>query len=268
MSEDSSGPGGDRQSSSGSAITDRTVSDVFASQAADGPAVDTDAILDGTSPGEIIERTNEPEPSSSIDPSLFDEAELTELILPERRSDGTFLWVETTDSEPDPDTDPAPEMDGVSIRTWQDPEYDRPQEATTARSTAMTDASEPRRSEESTRTTSVADSTGFESDDTSQAGKVPPRSAVEPESRGGPTDDSETGRSERDRNRADPASARETGSQSRESSPESESETPSKSEIRTSVQHFEHRKPDGGSSGVLASVKRVASRVFRPGRSG
>lgn len=266
MSEDSADPGGDRGSSSGSTLSDRTASDVLKSGTADGSAVDTDAILDGTSPEEIIERTNDPEPSSSIDPSLFDEAELTELILPERRSDGTFLWVETTDSEPDPDTEPAPEMDGVSIRTWQDPELERPQAATTPGSRAMTDASEPPRSDESTRTTSVADATGFESDDTSEAGKVPPRSAVEPKSTGGR--DSETGRSERERNRAEPASARETGSQSRESSPESESETPSKSEIRTSVQHFEHRKPDDGSSGLLASVKRVASRVFGPGRGG
>lgn len=103
-----------------SAVTDRTASDVFASLAADGPTVDTVAALDGTSADEIIDRTNDPEPASTVHPSLYDEAEFTELLFPDRRADGTFRRVERTDSAPRPHTQPAGGSVTASIRTWLD----------------------------------------------------------------------------------------------------------------------------------------------------
>lgn len=266
MTSDASHPPTDRESpdASGSAVADRTATDVFASLAADGPSVDTAAILNGTSPAEIIDRTDEPAPSTSVHPSLIDEGELTELILPNRRDEGSFRWVETTESasRSDDDGDTSSTFD-----TFLDADDGtEPSRKTAPDSTpAMTDSTETRTANGSEST--VTDGApGSETDGPSSGGTVPPQTASpsanrEPEGSGAEPKPSRPAAETATPDDQSPTDAAGSGTQSADAGAGG-------SEIRTTVQYFDHRKPDRSPDGLLASAKARLSRLFRPGRSG
>lgn len=265
MTSDASHPPTDRESpdASGSAVADRTATDVFASLAADGPSVDTDAILDGTTPEEIIDRTDEPAPSTSVHHSLIDEGELTELILPDRRDEGSFRWVETTESASRSDDDGTPSS---TFDTFLDADDGTDPSRKTAPDSApaMTDSTETRTADGSASTTTDG-APGFETDGPSSGGKVPPHTAApsanrESEGSGAEPKPSRSAAETATPDDQPPTEAAESGMPSADAAGESE--------IRTTVQYFDHRKPDRSPDGLLASAKARLSRLFRPGRSG
>lgn len=270
MTSDASDLPTDRESpdASGSAVADRTATDVFSSLAADGPSVDTDAILDGTSPAEIIDLTDDPDPSSSVHASLIDEAELTELILPERRDDGSFLWVETTESSGRSDDDG--DSSSSTFETFLDADYDGsepPRPTSPDSAPAMTDSTATRTADESESTTTDG-AAGFETNGPSSGGKVPTQttSPKKGEPRGS---DDEPKRSGSDRSAAETATPGEQSPTDAGTSGTSSADAAAdESEIRTTVQYFDHRKPDRSPDGLLASAKARLLRLFRPERSG
>lgn len=269
MTSDASDPPTDRESpgASGSAVADRTATDVFASLAADGPSVDTDAILDGTSPSEIIDRTDDPDPSASVHSSLIDEAELTQLILPERRDDGSFLWVETTESS-GRSADDADESS--TFETFLDADYDGsepPRPTSPDSAPAMTDSTETRTADESGSTTTDG-APGFETDGPTSGGKVPTQTTSPTKNREPRGSDAESKRSRSDRSAAETATPGDQSPADADASGTSSADATGESEIRTTVQYFDHRKPDRSPDGLLASAKARLSRLFRPGRSG
>lgn len=268
MTSDASHPQTNRASpdASGSAVADRTATDVFASLAADGPSVDTDAILDGTSPEEIIDRTDEPAPSSSVHSSLIDEGELTELILPDRRDEGSFLWVETTESTSQTDDD----GNTSSFETFLAIDHDgtKPPRTTAPDSApAMTDSTETRTADGSESTT-TDDAPGFGTDGPASGGKVPTQTASPRKTR-----ESRGAETESEPSQSDPCVTETSPPGDRSPTDAGASETASadaaagKSEIRTTVEYFDHRKPDRSPDGLLASAKARLSRLFRPERS-
>ncbi|WP_254862719.1 hypothetical protein [Halovivax gelatinilyticus] len=90
-----------------SSVTDCTASDVFAELSASETSVDTDAILDGESPSDIIERADEPTVETSAPDDLFDDEAFEANILPDRRPDGEFLWIEVDEPASTPDESPS-----------------------------------------------------------------------------------------------------------------------------------------------------------------
>lgn len=268
MTSDASHPQTNRESpdASGSAVADLTATDVFASLAADGPSVDTDAILDGTSPEEIIDRTDEPAPSSSVHSSLIDEGELTELILPDRRDEGSFLWVETTESTSQTDDNGDTSSTFETILETDDG-TESPRTTAPDSPPAMTDSTETRTADGSKSTTTDS-APGFGTDGPSSGGKVPTQSASSENRREPRGTDAESETSQSDRSVAETSppgdrSPSDTGA----SEASSADAAAGKSEIRTTVQYFDHRKPDRSPDGLLASAKARLSRLFRPGRS-
>lgn len=110
-----SGDGDDRNGSDDDeGVEDRTAASVFG-ELKDTVGNDTDGLLDGETPDDIIESADEPEPEPepervADDDILADEGELEALLLTGRTKDGEFLWVDPAD-EPETEGESEPKID-------------------------------------------------------------------------------------------------------------------------------------------------------------
>lgn len=97
------GPGSLPPGSSGSKpqIEDRTAREVFADlqRTVETPS-GADEILADDTPEDIIRLADEPAEDRSVDDDLFDQEAFENLILPGRRKEGEFLWVNTGTTDP------------------------------------------------------------------------------------------------------------------------------------------------------------------------
>ncbi len=80
-------------------IEDRTAGEVFAELRASCSEPDADGVLGEDSPEKIIQRAEEPVEEPAIDDDLFDQAAFEALVLPDRRRDGEFLWIEIDEAD-------------------------------------------------------------------------------------------------------------------------------------------------------------------------
>ncbi|MFC3959959.1 hypothetical protein [Halovivax cerinus] len=286
-----------------SAIRDKTATDVFRSLSSDGPAIDTDAVLDGTTPAELIDRATDPPRAQSTDSTLFDADEFEQLLLPDRRSDGSFLWIEPAadDSPATPSGTETGPADGERERsTERDDETESTMHSTPTtddggRTNVTDDDTETVRDgsaaqvddqgptpDESIAWEASAESTTDETDwsatvreKAAGSGKVPPRAA---------TDTAESTAGERGSERRGASAEHATDRTAASTEPETEPTGPddsqrsvrveddptapdsnqSKSEIRTTIEYYDHRKP--AQSSRVDVVKRLLSRV--PGLGG
>ncbi len=105
-------PGMESRSIERTSVGDRTASDVFATLKASDTSRDVDAILGDESLAEIIDRADEPVTATGPADDLFDDAAFDAVIIPNRKPDGEFVWVEL--DEPNADEPDSTVEDGMS----------------------------------------------------------------------------------------------------------------------------------------------------------
>ncbi|MEY7848430.1 hypothetical protein AB7C87_04415 [Natrarchaeobius sp. A-rgal3] len=229
-------------------VEDQTAATVFGQLKDEVGHSETDELLVGESPEDIIASADEPEPEPSVDDDLLvDEEELTNLLLTERTKGEEFLWVDAGEDDDATEADGSqPEAnasaDAKSEGTTEDPsnaaestDADDGAATETPRSVLETNAKpdEGDRSidsggetAESNRSSTSTVASGADADGP-EAGEIEPVdpefSDIEPEGIGFADSDSEDGTKSIDsRADAEPAETDETDDAANESESETE----------------------------------------------